>query len=230
MNPGSVNPAAVIFDMDGTLLDNMSLHVETWIALLRDNGMEITAADYYASGFGGTAEEAVRHFLGQHLTDAEASVLADQKEFLYRYLLRSRLKPLPGLRRFLQALQQAGVPMAVATSAGSRNIEFVLEGMKVRSFFGVVVGAHNVVQGKPHPDLFLLAAESLGVPPEQCLVFEDSYPGFEAARRAGMRVVAVTTTHPREELLGVPGVVTVIADYKGLSPQALYVSDATARS
>lgn len=221
---------AVIFDMDGTLLDNMSLHVETWIALLRDNGVKITAADYYASGFGGTAEEAVKHFLGQHLTDAEVSVLADQKEFLYRHLLRTRLKPLPGLRRFLQALQRAGIPMAVATSAGSRNIEFVLDGMKVRSFFDVVVGAHNVVRGKPHPDLFLLAAERLGVSPEQCLVFEDSHPGFEAARRAGMRVVAVTTTHPREELLGVPGVVTVIADYKGLSPQALYVSDATARS
>lgn len=226
---GEWTPSAVIFDMDGTLLDNMALHIETWIALCRDNDVEITVADYYASGVGGTAEEVVRHFLGQHLTDAQASALADQKEFLYRYLLRPRLKPLPGLRRFLWSLQRADVLMAVATSAGARNIDFVLEGLDIQAFFNVVVGADNVAQGKPHPDLFLRAATRLGVPPAQCLVFEDSLPGLEAARRAGMRAVAISTIHPRDVLETIPGVIGVFEDYKGVSLEKVLQAEATRR-
>ena len=208
---------AAIFDMDGTLVDNMPLHIECWIALFRDDGRAVTAQDYHAAGIGGSAEEVTRHFLGDHLTDAQTERLVGRKEFLYRTLARRRLKLLRGTRRMLWQARREKIPLALATSAGERNVEFFLETQDLHGFFDVVLDAGSVTRTKPHPDVFLKAADRLGVPPDQCLVFEDSLPGLEAARRAGMRAVAVATMHPPETLQRLPHVVKVVTDYAGLS-------------
>ena len=208
---------AVIFDMDGTLVDNMPLHIECWIALFQDEGRTVTVEDYHASGIGGSAEEVARHFLGDHLSDVQAERFVERKEFLYRTLARRRLKLLRGARRMLSQARREKILLALATSAGGRNVEFFLETQGLQGYFDVVLDAGSVTRTKPHPDVFLKAADKMGVSPDQCLVFEDSRPGLEAARRAGMRAVAVATMHPAEELRELPHVVAVIKDYAGVS-------------
>jgi beta-phosphoglucomutase family hydrolase len=212
---------AVIFDMDGTLVDNMPLHIECWIALFQDEGRAVTAQDYHASGIGGSAEEVARHFLGEHLTDAQTERLVDEKEFLYPTLARRRLKLLRGTRRMLWQARREEIPLALATSAGEQNVEFFMETQNLHGYFDVVLDAGSVTRTKPHPDVFLKAADRMGVPPDRCLVFEDSLPGLEAARRAGMRAVGMATMHPPEQLRRLAHVVGVIQDYAGVSLREL---------
>jgi len=207
---------AAIFDMDGTLVDNMPLHIECWIALFRDEGRTVTVEDYHAAGIGGSAEEVARHFLGEHLTDAQTERLVGRKEFLYRTLARRRLKLLRGTRRLLRQARRVGIPLALATSAGPQNVAFFLETQALDGYFDAVLDSGSVARTKPHPDVFLQAAGRLGIAPDDCLVFEDSLPGLEAARRAGMRAVAVATMHPAEQLQTLPHVVKMVADYAGL--------------
>lgn len=208
---------AAIFDMDGTLVDNMPLHIECWIALFRDEGRAVTIEDYHDVGIGGSAEEVARHFLGEHLTDAQTERLVGRKEFLYRTLARRKLKLPRGTRRLLRQARRAGIPLALATSAGPQNLAFFLETQKLNGYFDVVLDSEAVARTKPHPDVFLRAAERMGVAPAACLVFEDSLPGLEAARRAGMQAVAVATMHPADHLQKLPHVVKVVTDYAGLS-------------
>ena len=213
--------AAFIFDMDGTLVDNMPLHIAAWIALFQDRDMTVTAEDYYAAGVGDSAEEVVRYFLGEYISDAHAKTWVGEKEFLYRYLARRKMKLLRGLRRFLSSASRDSIPFTLATSVGQRNIDFFLETCGLEGCFDVVLRAESVTRTKPHPDVFLKATSRLGVPSADCLVFEDSFPGLEAARRAGMRAVAVATMHTDTELRTLPQVIAVIQDYAGLSPAFL---------
>lgn len=207
---------AAIFDIDGTLADNMPLHIECWIALFRDEGQVVTPQDYHAAGIGGSAEEAARHFLGEHLTDAQTERLVGRKEFLYRTLARRKLKLLHGTRRLLRQARRENIPLALATSAGPQNVAFFLETQALDGYFDVVLDSSSVARTKPHPDVFLKAADRMGVAPDACLVFEDSLPGLKAARRAGMRAVAVATMRPAEQLQALPHVVKVVTDYAGL--------------
>ena len=203
-------------------MDNMPLHIGCWIALFQDEGRAVTVGDYHAAGIGGSAEEVARHFLGEHLTDLQAERLVDQKEFLYRTLAWRKLKLLRGTRRLLQQARRAEIPLALATSAGEQNVEFFLETQGLHGCFDVMLDADSVTRTKPHPDIFLQAADKMGFPPGYCLVFEDSRPGLEAARRAGMRAVAVATMHPPEQLRKLPHVIKVITDYAGLSLRELF--------
>jgi HAD superfamily hydrolase (TIGR01509 family) len=130
------------------------------------------------------------------------------------------MRLIAGLERFLNEARQLGVPMALATSAGRENIEFVMGGLGIGSFFSAIVAADDVQRGKPHPDLFLAAAQRLAVPPGDCLVFEDSLADIEAARRAEMRTVAITTAHAASEL-SYPSVVRIIQDYTSLELASL---------
>jgi HAD superfamily hydrolase (TIGR01509 family) len=123
------------------------------------------------------------------------------------------MQPLPGLVSLLQETRQAGMSLAVATAAGNENIDFVMNGLALWDYFDAVVGADDVARGKPHPDLFLLAAKRLNVSPEHCLVFEDALTGIEAARRAGMAVIAITTSHNIDEVAHLPQVQKAIPDF-----------------
>jgi beta-phosphoglucomutase len=208
---------AFIFDMDGTLVDNMKVHAEAWVKLFEEIGMEMNAEDFHVKTAGKTNPEIFRNVLGPEISNERIEELSDRKEEIYRNAFRSNLQPLAGAIEFLDEARRLGVKMAVATSAPDKNIEFVLDGLNLRHYFQTVVGASDITRGKPHPEIFLKSAEQLGVGPENCLVFEDALNGVEAARRAGMQSVAIATVNPLEELINLPTVVTAAKDFVGLN-------------
>jgi len=203
---------AFIFDMDGTMVNNMSWHCKAWSEFFRDQGIEVAEEEFMRLA-GKTTKELISTFIGRPVTDEECRQFAAQKEFLYRTLYRPHLKPVPGLRQFLRDARAKGIKIAVATAADPKNIEFTLSLLKVKDLLDAVAGAAEVRHGKPEPDIFLLAASKLGVQPADCIVFEDAEMGLEAASRAGMRAVAMTTGHAREQLQAMKGATWVADDF-----------------
>jgi len=190
---------AVVFDMDGVLIDSGVHHREAWIAMCRDCGVT-PPPEFWRLTIGRPAEEAAA-LLVHGAGPAEARRLAALKRDHYIRLARRGMLPVPGAPAFVAALARRSVPRAVATSASRRDVETLLTEIGVRQHFTVIVSVENVRQGKPDPEVYLKAAEGLGVDAEACLVFEDAIVGVYAARAAGMRVIGVTTAHTAEELV-----------------------------
>ncbi len=213
--------AGFIFDMDGTLLDNTRFHTQSWLEVLADLGIPISAKDLHRHAAGKTTREVLGSIFSQQLSEVQILDYSERKERIYRELCRPHLKPLEGLISFLLESRNRGIPMAVATSAREGNIEFVLNGLDLKSFFQVIVGAGEVQHSKPHPEMFRTAAARLGVAPPHCLVFEDSLAGIEAAHRAGMRTVVVATSLQAGEVMGLPSVILAIDDFSALTPASL---------
>jgi beta-phosphoglucomutase len=212
---------AFIFDMDGTLVDNAGFHTQVWLQMLAEIGVRLTAKEFHRRTSGKRNAQILREILGPELSDEEIASYAERKELLYRVAYGPHLKLVAGLDGFLEGARRLDVPMAVATSANRCNIEFVLGGLGIESYFRVVIGAEDVSVGKPHPEAFLTAARRLGVAPERCLVFEDSPVGVEAAHRAGMKAVALTTTVDARVFQGLPAVVQIVDSFEGLNPRSL---------
>jgi beta-phosphoglucomutase len=212
---------AFLFDMDGTLVHSMPFHIRAWMQLLGELGMQMTPEEFLRQTSGQTNRQILQDVLRTPLSDVETEALAERKEALYRSLYRPHLQPIAGLVDFLNEARRLHLPMAVATAAGKANRDFVLEGLGIESYFSVVVGVEDVQHGKPHPEIFLKAAERLGVAPGNCLVFEDALAGIEAACRAGMRVVALATSVDAREFQRLPAVIRVVEDYTSLRPQSL---------
>jgi beta-phosphoglucomutase family hydrolase len=209
---------AFIFDMDGTMIDNMPFHIQTWLAFWQELGISMTEAEFHRRLSGKTNAETLREVLGPDVPAAEMARLARRKEVAYRELYRPHMRPVAGLPAFLQAARSLGVKTAVATSAGPDNVTFVLQGLNLADQFDAIVGAQHVQNGKPHPDIFLVAAERLQTPPAACLVFEDSHAGIEAARRAGMDVCVITTALTDAQARVLPHVIDSAPDFTGLDP------------
>lgn len=207
---------ALIFDMDGTIVDNMGVHTAVWLEILAEFGVTKTRLEFQAATAGMTNPELLRLLVDPAMTDDTVAAIAQRKEALYRERYAPILAPLPGLLPVLRQARQAGVAVAVATAANQGNIDFVMNGLQMWGCFDAIVGADDVARGKPHPDLFLLAAERLGVLPAHCVVFEDAMTGIEAGRRAGMSVVGVATSHSTAELAAQPGVWQTISDFTQL--------------
>ena len=212
---------AFILDMDGTLVDNMGFHLQAWRVFLADLGVEISPEDFLHRTGGMQNPQILRMMLGDDLSEAEIADLAERKEVVYRELYRPHLAPVAGAIDFVHRARERAVPLALATSAEQPNIDFILEGLGLASTFDAVVGAEDVERGKPHPEIFLTAAEGLGIEPDGCLVFEDSRSGIEAAHRAGMAVIALATTHRAGELEDLPGVAEVVEDFTALDVDRL---------
>jgi beta-phosphoglucomutase len=185
---------ALIFDMDGVLLDSNPAHRQCWEIFNRRYGIE-TTEEMHQRMYGKRNDEIVRDFFGAGLSDEEVAARGAAKEALYRQMIAGRVEELlvPGIRSFLET--QRGTPMAVASNAEPANVSFFLDQARLREYFQVVVDGHQVRRPKPDPEIYLKAAELLGVTPGSCIVFEDSYLGVEAAQAAGMRVVGVSTTY-----------------------------------
>jgi beta-phosphoglucomutase len=213
--------AGFIFDMDGVLVDSMPFHVEAWVQVLGQQGVHKTREEFLRDLAGKTNRAILRRWFGPTFPDADMAALEARKETLYRRLYRPALKPLDGLLDFLAAATRLGIPMAVATAAGRANRGFVLDGLGIRQYFTAAVGPEEVPDGKPHPGMFLRAAEHLGLPPARCLVFEDALAGVEAATRAGMKAVALTTSRTAPEFDAWPAVVQTAPDFTALRPDAL---------
>ncbi|HSP78834.1 MAG TPA: HAD family phosphatase [Myxococcaceae bacterium] len=217
--PVSSRPRAAIFDLDGTLVDNMRFHVEAWVSMSRRLGVELTAERVEREFAGKRNEEIFPTLLGRAVEAEELARLAEEKEAHYRELYAPHLVPLRGARELLARMKGAGLGLAVASAAPSANRAFVLDGLELRGHFAHVVGAEHVTRGKPHPDIFLAAARALGVEPETCVAFEDAVMGIRSARAAGMLAVGVTTLTPAE-VLREAGAHWTIEDF-GVLPEAL---------
>jgi beta-phosphoglucomutase family hydrolase len=212
---------AFIFDMDGTLVDNMPFHIQAWTDMLRGLGVQTTPEAFLRQTGGKTNRQILHEIFGGGLTETETLCHISRKEALYRSLYRPYLEPIAGLIPFLNEAERLRIPMAVATSAGKTNRDFVLQGLGIEAYFSVVVGVEEIHEGKPDPEIFLKAADRLAVIPADCLVFEDALAGIEAASRAGMKVVALTTTVDGGTFQNLPGVIQTAKDFTTLSPQSL---------
>lgn len=208
---------AVIFDWDGVVVDSSAHHERSWEIIAMRRGLFLPP-DHFKKGFG-KKNNIIIPDLGWATEPAKVEALAKEKEEIYRELVRERgIEPLPGVRELLQSLQDAGIPAAIGSSTERANLDALLDIMDLRRFFQVIVSADDIVHGKPDPSIFLLAAERLGIPPADCLVIEDAHVGIEAARRAGMPVLAVATTHPIEELGGAS---LAVANLDGAGPELM---------
>jgi beta-phosphoglucomutase family hydrolase len=205
-----------VFDMDGVLVNNTRFHREAWRRLAREEGFILADPEFWRQAIGRPVEEAVPRILGRPVPPAEAARLARRKTALYHELADSLAAPVPGVVAFVRALAAAGVPRALATSAAAESAARILEGLGLATVFRVRVTAGQVRRGKPDPEVYLAAAARLGVPPTACIVFEDAVVGVEAARRAGMAVVGLTTAHAEAELRDA-GATWTAPDFTGLA-------------
>ena len=186
---------AVLWDVDGTLIDSAEYHWLTWRETLLGEGYELTRAQFGAS-FGQRNDEILRGYFGEGLSAAEVARIGEAKEERYRALVRARgVEPLPGVRRWLGKLKTEGWRQAIASSAPRLNLDAILGALGLEDFFDAVASAEDVSRGKPDPQIFLAAAAKVGAPAARCVVVEDAPAGTEAARRAGMRRVGVLSSH-----------------------------------
>jgi beta-phosphoglucomutase len=190
---GLAEGLGLVFDMDGVLIHSNPVHVRAWEIFNRRHGLETTPS-MLLNMYGKRNDELIREFF-PGLTGAEVEARGAAKEKLYREMVAGRIEEIlvPGLRPFLESHRDC--PMAVASNAEPENVDFVLDRGRLRHYFRVVVDGHQVRHPKPHPEIYRRTAALLGVSPQDCVVFEDSLLGVQAARAAGSRVVGVLTTH-----------------------------------
>jgi beta-phosphoglucomutase family hydrolase len=213
---------ALIFDMDGTIVDNMAFHTQSWVTFFERRGRAIDADEFFRTTAGRQGKEIIRSHMGEDLGDDEVAVLNHEKEAVYRELYAPHLKSVDGFEDLIASARSQGIALAVGTAAPPANVDFTLDGLDLRRHFETIVGALDVARGKPHPDVFLEAAKRCGAEPANCIVFEDAPLGVEAARRAGMRVVVITTTLPAEAFAEFDNVIAIVSDFSELSLDALF--------
>jgi beta-phosphoglucomutase family hydrolase len=191
----------VIFDWDGVIINSMNHHKESWELLAVEESRSLPP-DHFEKGFGKKNEEIIPQILAWTSDTAEIKRLSLRKEALYRECLtRDGLVLLPGVRPFLDMLRANNVSCAIGSSTHRLNIETALAVTDIRTYFKTIVSSEDVTLGKPNPQVFLTAAQRIGIDPRHCIVLEDVPAGIAAAHRGGMKAVAVSTTHPRERLV-----------------------------
>ena len=208
---------AILWDMDGVLVDNNELHYQTWVEIYRiyGHGEQPLSRARFNSIFGMRNDETITHLFGSAQAGPDfITHISEVKETLFRQRLQGKVKPLPGVQHWLAYWPTVGVRQALASSAPQANIEAILAELELHSFFEVVVSgeAGQITRSKPAPDVFLEAARQLEVAPANCLVVEDAVVGVQAAKSAGMRCVAVTTTHSPADLAAADLVVENLAE------------------
>lgn len=208
-----------IFDMDGTLVDNVQYHVRAWKAFSRKYGNELPE-DSIIGWMGMTNRVYQERILGRPVGDEESLRLSEEKESMYREVFAAHMRLPDGLRAFLDRARDAGIVCAVATGAPVSNVNFIMDGLSLRGDFAAVVDETKYTKCKPDPECFLTAAKMLGCDPQDCVVFEDAVPGVKAGKSAGMKVVCVTFTRPREVLLDA-GADMVVNSYREFAGKEL---------
>jgi beta-phosphoglucomutase-like phosphatase (HAD superfamily) len=207
--------SAFIFDMDGTMVDSMPAHARSWTDFAQRHGVTMSSDEILRRTTGRTGVECIRILLGDDTTDERALELIAEKEAVYRELFEPEFREVAGFNEFAGQARGRGLKIAVATAGDQHNIAFVLRNLKMPEAPQAIVGGDEGLPGKPEPALFLEAARRIGVAPEDCIVFEDAPFGIEAARRAGMRAVAICSTLPPDALAG-PHVLAQVRDFRQL--------------
>ena len=210
----------IIFDMDGTMVDNMMVHHRAWQKQLALLGLSLSLEEVRRTIHGINTEILTRLF-GNRFSMEEKLAISDQKEAAYRDIFEKELKLIDGLSDFLLNCKENGIPMAIGTAAPAENVNFVLDKLHLRPFFSGIFHAGDVTKGKPDPQIFLNAADSLGLSPSDCLVFEDSPTGAEAALRAGCKSIILTTTHTISEFNQFPNIISFANHFRELSVSSI---------
>ena len=193
---------AVIFDMDGVLVDNRDIHIEAFQMLFKELGLHATYEQLLMS-FGKVNTQIFQDIFGKdRFSQEEINRMGIAKEEIYRDIFSKKIEPAPGLIPFLKDLKSKNTKIAVGSSGPRVNVEFVLDRCGITEYFDAIADGNMISKGKPDPEVFLLAAKLLGKNPSECIVFEDAIVGIEAGKRAGMTVIAMETTFPREMLAG----------------------------
>lgn len=201
-----------IFDWDGVVLDSARQHERSWELMAREEGLALPA-DHFKRGYGMKNETIISRLFGWTTDPARIARMSGRKEILYRALVRQEgIVVLPGVSELVRALDAAAVPCAVGSSTPRLNITCLLDQLVFGRHFSAIIAAEDVAHGKPDPEVFVKAAKQLQVPADRCVVFEDTPVGIQAARKAGMRVVAVTTTHAADSLRDADRVVARLSD------------------
>ncbi|MEM1137533.1 MAG: HAD family phosphatase [Bacteroidota bacterium] len=194
------NTFAAIFDMDGVIVDSNPYHKISLDQFSTKYGIRFTEEELQEKLYGRRNAEWLPLFFGKELSESEVEKYAHEKEALFREIYKNEVEALLGLEDFLKILTASAIPCAVGTSAPPENADFILQKTNLNKYFQCVLDSRHVEIGKPHPDIYLKAAQKLKIPSRQCIVFEDSLPGVEAGLRAGAKVVGVATTHSHQEL------------------------------
>ncbi|MBJ6142338.1 HAD family phosphatase [Hymenobacter sp. BT559] len=209
---------ALIFDMDGVILDNTPVQARAFQLLFRDLGLEADATELLRRLNGMPATDILKKVFDHPVPEKELKKYADQREFMYRTLYWDERRPLAGLVEFLEAARASGLKVGLGTGSANDTLSYVLDFLDLRRHFDVVVGADDVEEGKPHPETYAAVAEKLGIKPEHCVVFEDATLGEHAAYKARMHCVAVTSTLAGSEF---QAPLAVIRDFTELTPERL---------
>jgi beta-phosphoglucomutase len=209
---------AVIFDLDGVVINSNPFHRAAWSNFLNNHGVIANEEIFSTVIFGTTGNQALKKLLGESCSDKQIANYVNEIDAEYRKIIcaSANLRPLNGLLELLKGLKELGIGIALATSAPDANIDLVLDKLKIRHFFDLIVGKSKVVNGKPNPEVYLTTMQQLSLSCKHCLVFEDSISGVKAAYRAGIVVIGVTTSHTPDELLNA-GAQSTINDFKHIS-------------
>jgi len=213
-------PAAAVFDMDGVLVDSNPHHVAKWAELLKTRKIPFDPEDLPGQVLGQRNDHAFRYFFGPDLSQEEMRRLEIKLEENFRQAFAPHARPLPGLEDLIHELQAADIPMAVASSAMRENVEFVVEALGFQPFFKILLSGEDVRLPKPHPEIYLKAAQRLQVEPADCVAFEDSFVGIEAVKAAGMKCVAIASTFDLADLRKT-GADCVVSSFQELSLERL---------
>lgn len=210
---------AFIFDMNGTMIDDMAYHAKAWYNILNDDlKAGLSWDEVKTQMYGKNDELLIRIFGKNYFSKEKIKELSIEKERRYQQAYLPNLALLNGLEQFLEKTKQSKILMAIGSAAIPFNIDFVLDNLNIRHYFKAIVSADDVVESKPHPQTFLDCAALLNVAPAECLVFEDAPKGVEAALNAGMACVVVTTMHSKDEFKNYENVIAFIEDYSAVSP------------
>lgn len=207
---------ALIFDMDGTMIDSIPWHARSWVVFTERHGLTLDLDDILQRTNGLTGTECMYELFGRGISEAECQALVHEKEEIYRGLFGDNFTEVAGFNAFARAAVARGLKIAVGSAGDRHNIAFAMARLKMDPLPLAIVGGDEGFTGKPTPAIFLEAARRIGVAPERCIVFEDAPFGIEAARRGGMRAVAVCSTHSPAELAG-PHVIAAVRDYDELA-------------
>ncbi|HMR85034.1 MAG TPA: HAD family phosphatase [Niabella sp.] len=210
---------AFLFDLNGTMIDDMDYHIKAWHRILNGLGAAISLERMKEECYGKNYELLERIFPGR-FSDEEKYIMSLEKEKQYQHEFQPNLKLINGLDELLKKSYEKGIKMAIGSAAIMFNIDFVLDGLKIRHYFDVLVSADDVQHSKPDPETYLKCAELLNIAPGECLVFEDAPKGVESALRAGMDSVVLTTMHSKEEF-DQPNIIAFAENYIGLIKKLL---------
>jgi len=216
-------PQAFLFDLNGTMIDDMGYHLEVWSDVLNnDLGANLSKAEVKKNMYGKNEDMLFRVFGKDKFTQKERDEISVEKERRYQKLYKPHLDLIPGLFDFLEKAKSHKIKMAIGSAAIMFNINFVLDNLNIRKYFSAIISADDVEHSKPHPETFTRDAQLLDVAPAACVVFEDAPKGVEAAANAGMKCVVLTTMHTADEFKQYDNIIMFVKDYTDKSLNELF--------